>query len=62
LGELQAAYGPESTLHSKLDPGCEEVKLKAGVGSLLVPVGPPPIVVSGETVSTVNVRDAGVGS
>ena len=46
-GELQAAKAPVSTRHSKLEPVSEEENVKFGVGSLIVPVGPESIVVSG---------------
>ena len=48
--------------HSKLDPGSEESKLKDGLGTLVRPLGPPVIVVVGGAVSTVKLREAGVGS
>ena len=50
---------PQSTLHSKLEPGSEEEKAKLGVGSLVVPEGPESIVVWGGVVSTVNELEAG---
>ena len=50
------------TKHSNVEPGSVEVNVNVGVLSLVNPVGPPVIVVSGTTESTVNVRLAGVGS
>jgi hypothetical protein len=49
-------------LHWKLEPVADEEKVKVGVGSLVVPLGPPVIVVSGGVVSTVKLCEAGVGS
>ena len=43
-----------SSLHSKVEPDLDDVKVNDG--------GPPVIVVSGATVSTVNESVAGVGS
>ena len=62
VGELHDAYALESSLHSKLEPGSEEEKLKLGAGLLVAPLGPPTIVVFGGAVSTVKLRDAGVAS
>ena len=53
---------PVSSEHSKLEPDSEEWNSKVGVGSLVVPVGPASIVVSGGVVSTVKERVAGLGS
>jgi hypothetical protein len=49
-------------LHWKLEPDSGEVKEKLGVALLVKPLGPPVIVVSGGEVSTVMLRDAGLGS
>ena len=48
-------------MHSNVEPA-GAVKLNDAVVALVAPAGPPVIVVSGATVSTVNVRVAGVGS
>ena len=61
-GPLHGAKASESKRHSKVEPASEEEKVKVGVGSLVPPLGPPVIVVSGGTVSTVRPREAGVGS
>ncbi len=53
--------GP-SRRHSNVEPVSVLVNSNDGDALLIVPVGPAVIVVSGATVSTVNVRDAGVGS
>ena len=51
-----------STRHWKVVPDSADEKSKVGVGSSVVPEGPPSSVVSGAAVSTVNVREAGVES
>src|SRR5262245_12168542 len=61
-GLEQGAQEPESTRHSKLDPAWSESKVKVGVGSLVGPVGPVRMAVSGSAVSTVMLRVAGVWS
>ena len=66
-GEVQLAYVPvaapgPSSLHSNVEPASVEVNVNDGDAPLVVPVGPPVIVVSGAAVSTVNVRVAGVAS
>jgi hypothetical protein len=61
-GEEQGANPSPSRSHSKLEPASEELNAKLGCGSALVSVGPDSTVVSGGTVSTVNLRSAGVGS
>ncbi len=61
-GVVQAANAPASTRHWKVDPASVAVKENVGVLSLVVPVGPAVIVVSGGVVSTLNARLAGVGS
>jgi hypothetical protein len=48
--------------HWKLDPDSVAEKPKLGEEDLVAPDGPLPIVVSGATVSTVNVRVAGEAS
>ena len=62
-GEVQAANGPPSTRHSKV-PGSVEPRSKVGVlSAIALPfAGPPVIDVSGGVMSTVKVRDSGVGS
>ncbi len=42
--------------HSKVAPGSEAVSVKAAPRSATMPVGPPPIVVTGGVVSTVHVH------
>src|SRR5438128_2103778 len=61
-GELHGEKALPSTRHSNVEPASLESKLKVGVLSLVVPVGPPVIVVSGDAVSTLNPRRAGFGS
>ena len=56
-----AAPGP-SRRHSKVEPAFEASKVKDGEASLVAPVGPPVMVVSGAAVSTVKVRVAGEAS
>ena len=64
-GDVQAAYVPTpagvSSLHSNVAPASDE-KAKDGEVPFVAPVGPPVIVVSGATVSTVNERVAGEAS
>jgi hypothetical protein len=59
-GEVQAANAALSMRHSKPAAPPAPVKFQVGVVSAIVPLGPPVIVVS--SCSTVNARDAGVGS
>ena len=66
-GDVQATYVPTvepgpSRRHSNVELGSVLVNSNDGDALLVVPVGPAVIVVSGATVSTVNARDAGVGS
>ena len=58
---MQAAKAAVSRRHSNVAPA-SLVKANEAEFVLMVPVGPLVIVVSGATVSTVNVRVAGVGS
>src|SRR5215510_13468255 len=58
-GEEQGAQAPESTRHSKDEPGWSESKVKVGVGLLVGPAGPLRMLVSGSRVSTVKLREAG---
>ena len=52
FGELQGLQCcPPSILHSKLEPASWRENAKVGVGSLVVPVGPESIVVSGAVLS-----------
>src|SRR5215210_7420913 len=60
--EVQEAQAPLSTRHSDVEPGWSDEKVNVGVGSFVGPDGPLSTVVSGTAVSTVNARDAGVGS
>ena len=61
-GDVHAAYVPApagvSSLHSNVAPG-SAVNVNDGAVTFVGPVGPAVIVVSGATVSTVNVRAAG---
>ena len=59
---LQEAHAPPSTRHSKVEPTWSEESVNAGVVSLVDPNGPLSIAVCGAAVSTVKLRDAGVGS
>ena len=67
-GLVQSAQAPESTRHSKTEFASVAVNAKVGELSLVVPVGPDVIVVSGGVVSgggavlTVNERVAGEAS
>ena len=61
-GELQEVNAPESTRHSKVEPGSEDEKLKAGVSSLVRPLGPESIVVCGAVVSTWKLTVGGLES
>src|SRR6185369_15598365 len=61
LGELQPAQLPASNLHSKLEPGSVEVKAKAAVTAVVVPLGPLEIAVSGGVVSGGGVSSTGGG-
>ena len=58
----QAEKLPASILHSNVEFGSSDWRLNVGVGSDVVPMGPPAIVVSGGSVSTANARAAGVWS
>ncbi len=51
-GPLQAAKAAASKRHSKLEPVSLEENPKVGVESLVVPVGPEVIVVSGAAESS----------
>ena len=61
-GVVQEVKVPPSTAHSKVELGSVEVNSKVGVLSAVGPEGPAVMFVSGSTVSTVKVCDAGVGS
>ena len=61
-GEVQVCQAPSSSLHSKVEPASVELNEMLALVEATVPVGPEPIVVSGATVSTVQVRVASVGS
>ncbi len=64
-GDVQGAYVPApagvSSLHSNVAFG-SEVNVNDGAVTFVRPFGPPVIVVSGATVSTVNDRVAGDAS
>jgi hypothetical protein len=60
VGDVQGTQAPPSSLHSKLDPASVEVKVNVALVELTVPLGPLVIDVFGATVSTVQVRVAGV--
>ena len=65
-GDVHAANVPVpagvSSLHSNVEPASVAVNVNDGDVAVVVPVGPPVIVVSGAVVSTVKVRVAGVAS
>jgi hypothetical protein len=61
-GDEQGANAAASTLHANVAPVSVAVKLKVGVVSPVVPLGPPVIEVSGGAVATVKLRVAGLGS
>ena len=50
-GLVQSIHRPESTWHSKAGLLSEEMKVNVGVASVVVPLGPETIVVSGGVVS-----------
>ena len=50
-GLVQSIHGPVSTWHSKAGLPSEEVKANVGVASVVVPLGPETIVVSGGVLS-----------
>ena len=58
-GEEQAANGPPSMRHSKVEGVSAEVKVNVGVGSLVGPAGPESIVVCGVFVSTTMLAGGG---
>src|SRR5205085_2170957 len=57
-GEVQAANGCASRLHSNVLSGCVEVMVKDANGSAVTDGGPPETPVSGSVVRTENVRSA----
>ena len=61
FGEAQLVHAPESSLHSN-EPASVDENENDAVFEPTVPSGPPVIEVSGTTVSTDHVRDAGVPS
>ena len=61
-GEVQACQAPESSLHSKLEPVSFDENPSVAEVDAVGPVGPESIVVSGATVSTVQVRAASLAS
>ena len=61
-GEVQLANVPASISHSSVEPASVEVNENVGVESVVVPVGPDVMVVSGAVVSTVKARLAGEAS
>ncbi len=61
-GEVQVCQAPESSLHSNVAPVSSEAKPKLAEVEAVGPLGPESIVVSGATVSTVQVRAASVAS
>jgi hypothetical protein len=61
-GLVHAAHEPPSRRHSKVEPGWSAEKAKLASASSVGPDGPASIVVSGATVSTVNVREDGAST
>ncbi len=61
-GDVHGANAALSRRHSNVEPGLVEVNANDGDALLVAPVGPLVIAVSGNEVSTVNVREAGVAS
>ena len=59
---MQGCQAPRSSWHSKTDPDSLDEKLKLADVELVVPDVPPVILVVGGAVSTVQVREAGLGS
>ena len=57
-----AANAAPSRLHSKVAVGSVAVKVNAALAEATTPEGPVAMVVSGACVSTVQVRETGVGS
>ena len=62
LGLVHAAKAAVSSLHSKVEPASVAVNVNVAVFGLLLPLGPPVIVVSGAVVSMVHVALAGNAS
>ena len=58
-GEEQGAKAPSSKRHSRVAPDSPASKPKVGVASAVRPAGPLVIAVSGGSISTVKVREAG---
>jgi hypothetical protein len=50
-GLVQSVHDPESRRHWKVEPPSDEVKANVGVASVVIPLGPEPIVVFGAVVS-----------
>ncbi len=59
---VRARRRPACPACTRTSPASVDVNVNDGAVAFVVPVGPPVIVVSGATVSTVNVRVAGDGS
>ena len=59
---MQASHAEPFSRHSNVTPGSGEVNVSVAENSVVVPLGPPVIVVSGTSCSTVQVRWAGVAS
>ncbi len=55
-GDVHGANAPASSLHSNVEPGFVELNVNIGVVSFVGPSGPCASVVSGASVSIVNVR------
>ena len=62
VGLAHATNEPESSLHWNVEPDSVEENANVAVLALLLPEGPLVMLVSGATVSTVQLNEAGVGS
>ena len=62
VGLVHGVNTPVSSLHSNVEFASDEVKVKVAVLGLLLPEGPPVIVVLGADVSTVQLHEAGDAS
>ena len=62
FGDVHAAHDPPSSLHSKVEPDSDEVKVNVAVLDERGAPGPLVIEVFGAVLSTVHVRVAGVAS
>jgi hypothetical protein len=57
VGDVQGSYGLPSTLQANVEPGFDDVNAKVGVALLVLPDGPPVIVVSGAAADAGDAED-----